>query len=322
MNFTVSSSPHMVQGKTTRGVMGDVVLALMPAMVAAVAVFGPRTLVVTTVTVGVAVLTEYMCRSVQKRKQTVSDLSAVVTGVLLAFNLPVDIPLWMAAFGSIFAIMVVKQFFGGIGQNFVNPALTARIVLMVSFPGIMSKWAAPLAWKHAAEAVTTASPLALLPSMLSDAPRALPSLRDMFLGLHAGSMGEVSALALLLGGVYLVCRKIISPVIPVCFIGTVAVFMLVYSGFNPTFTLYELLSGGLFLGAIFMATDYATSPLTLKGKAVFAIGCGVITSVIRLFGSLPEGVSFSIILMNLLVPHIERLTAPKPFGWEATQNGK
>ncbi|MBO4794032.1 MAG: RnfABCDGE type electron transport complex subunit D [Deltaproteobacteria bacterium] len=322
MNFTVSSSPHLAQGKTTQGIMGDVVIALMPAMAAAVAIFGPRTLVVTAVTIGVAVLTEYMCRSLMKRKQTVSDLSAVVTGLLLAFNLPVDIPLWMAAFGSIFAIMVVKQFFGGIGQNFVNPALAARIVLMASFPGVMSKWAAPLAWKTTAEAVTTASPLSLLPSMLSDAPKALPSLWDMFLGLHAGSMGEVSGLALLLGGLYLVCRKIISPIIPVCFIGTVAVFMLAYSGFDTTFTMYQMLSGGLLLGAIFMATDYATSPLTLKGKAIFAIGCGIITSVIRLFGSLPEGVSFSIILMNLLVPHIERLTAPKPFGWEAAQNGK
>ena len=239
-------------------------------------------------------LSEYLSRKIMKRSNTLGDLSAVVTGLLLAFNLPVSIPLWQAAIGSVIAIVVVKQLFGGIGQNFVNPAITGRIILMVSFPTAMTTWIKPLSWlDKGAEAVTTATPLTMMTK---------------------GSLGETCAVALIIGGVYLMIRKIISPAIPLSFIGTVAVIMLIAGKGSFTFVAYQLLSGGLMLGAFFMATDYTTSPINLKGRIIFGIGCGLLTSFIRLFGSLPEGVSFSIILMNILVPHIEHLTTPKPFG--------
>ena len=223
----------------------------------------------------------------------------------------------MAAIGSIVAIVVVKQMFGGIGQNFVNPAMTARIILMVSFPTAMARWTAPLASAWSADAVTTATPMAsLAASSGGNLSADLPSLWQMLVGYHGGSMGEVCALALLVGGVYLIIRRVISPIIPAAYIGTVAVWMLLAGHGDLRFVAYELLGGGLLLGAFFMATDYATSPITAKGKWIFGIGCGIITSVIRLYGSLPEGVSFSIILMNILVPHIERLTLPRAFGAE------
>ena len=236
-----------------------------------------------------------------KRPNTIGDFSAVVTGVLLAFNLPVSIPIWMAALGSIIAIVVVKQMFGGLGNNFVNPALAARIILMTSFPTAMTSWTA------AFDGTSTATPLAMISGgQTSD----LPSYLDMFLGKTGGCLGETCALALLIGGIYLVARRVISPIIPLVYIAVVFVFSAIL-GLDPV---AQILSGGLFLGAIFMATDYVTSPLTNKGKVIYAIGCGIITVMIRTFGSLPEGVSFSIILMNILVPHIERLTTPKPFG--------
>lgn len=216
--------------------------------------------------------------------------------------------------GSVIAIVVVKQLFGGIGQNFVNPAITGRIILMVSFPTAMTTWIKPLSWlDKGAEAVTTATPLTMMTKggELSDG---LPSLVDMLIGIRGGSLGETCAVALIIGGVYLMIRKIISPAIPLSFIGTVAVIMLIAGKGSFTFVAYQLLSGGLMLGAFFMATDYTTSPINLKGRIIFGIGCGLLTSFIRLFGSLPEGVSFSIILMNILVPHIEHLTTPKPFG--------
>ena len=286
--------------------MGDVIIALVPALIASGIIFGPRALLVVLVTVVSCVACEYVCRRVMKRDQTIGDLSAVVTGILLAFNLPVSINLFMAAFGGVVAIVVVKQMFGGIGQNFVNPALTARIVLMASFPSQMSTWSEPFYYlKGSADAVTTASPLAQMAS-----GGELPSYFNMLMGVRAGCLGEVCAIALILGGVYLVARGVIKPVIPLCYIGTVAVFTLILG----QDVLYHLLSGGLLLGAIFMATDYTTSPLTTKGRVIFGVGCGVLTVLIRVFGSLPEGVSFSIILMNILVPHIERLTRPKPFG--------
>lgn len=304
----VSPSPHLRQGDTTRKLMGDVIIALCPALVASGILFGPRAILVVLVTVASCVLSEYICRRVMKRDNTVGDLSAVVTGILLAFNLPVGINLFMAAFGGVVAIVVVKQMFGGIGMNFVNPALTARIVLMSSFPTAMSTWSEPFYYvKGGADAITTASPLAL---MAQGEP--LPSYTDLLLGVRAGCLGETCAVALLLGGAYLIVRRVIKPVIPLCFIGTVAVLTLLL-GQNP---LEHILTGGLLLGAIFMATDYTTSPLTTKGRVVFGVGCGVITVLIRVFGALPEGVSFSIILMNILVPHIERLTRPKPFGEE------
>ena len=313
----VSASPHIHSPETTTGVMGDVLISLLPALVMAVVWFGSRALVLTAVCIGTAVLAEWLSRRVMKRPNTLGDLSAVVTGLILALNLPASLPLWMAAIGSVVAIVVVKQMFGGIGQNFVNPAMTARIILMVSFPTAMARWTAPLVSAWSADAVTTATPMASLAASSGGHLSAdLPSLWRMLVGYHGGSMGEVCALALLVGGVYLIIRRVISPIIPAAYIGTVAVWMLAAGRGDLRFVAYELLGGGLLLGAFFMAIDYATSPITAKGKWIFGIGCGVITSVIRLYGSLPEGVSFSIILMNILVPHIERLTLPRAFGAE------
>ncbi len=311
--LNVSASPHVKSPKTVTGIMLDVIIALVPSLIASVFLFGPDALAVIAVCVGTCVLSEFISRKVMKRKNTINDLSAVVTGLLLAFNLPSDIPLWMAAIGSVIAIVVVKQFFGGIGQNFVNPALAGRIILLTSFPTAMATWAKPLSWKT--EAVTTASPLA---SMYNDAGEftneSLPSLVDMLIGNRAGCLGEVCAIGLILGGLYLVIKKVISPAIPLSFIATVGVFMTIAGGFNMEYVAYQLLSGGLLIGAIFMATDYTTSPISLKGKIIFGIGCGLLTSLIRFYGNLPEGVSFAIVIMNILVPHIEKLTAPKPFG--------
>lgn len=318
--LTVSASPHVRSPKTVPGIMLDVIIALVPALIASVVLFGFRSLLVTAVCVISCVAFEYIARKIMKRDTTIGDLSAIVTGMLLAFNLPVSIPLWMCVVGSFFAIVVIKQFFGGIGQNFVNPAIGGRIVMLVSFASAMTDWTAPLAWKNGVDAVTTATPLASLTA--NGDYSSLPSLLDMFLGVRGGCIGETCAMALILGGIYLVIRKVIKPVIPLCFVGTVAVIMLIAGKGDFKFMLYEILSGGLLLGAIFMATDYATSPLTTKGKIIFAVGCGVITSVIRLFANLPEGVSYSIIIMNILVPHIESLTKPRPFGAEKEKKAK
>ena len=310
----VSASPHLRSGATTQKIMLDVIIALAPAAVASVILFGPRALLLMAVSVASCVVCEYICRRVLKRPQTVNDLSAVVTGLLLAFNLPPEINPLVAVFGAVVAIVVVKQMFGGIGQNFVNPALTARIILMTSFPTRMTTWTAPFAYMNGeADAMTTATPLALSAQGATDS---LPGLLQMFLGVRGGCLGETCALALLLGGIYLVARRVISPVIPVCYLGTAAVFSLLL-GRN---ILFDLMAGGLLLGAIFMATDYTTSPLTVKGKVIYGIGCGLLTMLIRVFGSLPEGVSFSIVLMNILVPLIERISRPKPFGKEEVRS--
>lgn len=305
----VSSSPHLRSGITTRKIMLDVIIALVPAAIASVIIFGPQALFLIAVSVFSCVASEFVARKVMKRESTIGDLSAVVTGILLAFNVPVGINPIALAFGGVVAIVVVKQMFGGIGQNFVNPALTARIILMSSFPSQMSTWANPFYYLHKTDAMTTASPLNVLKT---GADGTMPTLLNMFVGARAGSLGETCAVALILGGIYLFIRKIIDPVIPVCFIGTAALISLI-AGRNVAF---DVLAGGLLLGAIFMATDYATSPINLKGKIVYAVGAGAITMLIRIFGALPEGVSFSIILMNILVPHIERLTRPHAFGKE------
>lgn len=307
--LVVSASPHLRTKDTTRGIMLDVIIALIPTLVAAVILFGPRALAVTATTVITAVLSEFLARKVMKRHNTIGDLSAVVTGLILAFNLPVSIPLWMAAIGSFFAIVVVKQMFGGIGQNFANPAIVARIVLLLSFGQAMGNWTAPLSWKT--DAVTTATPLAILGG---ETAGELPSLFDMFLGLRGGCLGETCSVTLIIGGLYLLARKVISYKIPVAFIGTVAVVMLIAGKGDLEFVAYHLMSGGVLLGAFFMATDYSTSPIKSNAKIVFGIGCGLLTCLIRLFASLPEGVSFAILIMNLLVPHIETIMAPKPFG--------
>ena len=302
----VSSSPHISNTVKTRNIMLDVIIALIPALIASVIFFGVRALLVVCVTVASCVLSEYICRKVMKRPVTVGDFSAIVTGMLLAFNYPVGIPLWIAVIGGVVAIVMVKQMFGGLGHNFANPAITARIILMTSFPVRMTTWMAPYFFKTV-DATSTASPLALISS---GDTASLPTYMQMFLGERAGCLGETCILALIIGGIYLVAKKVIAPTIPVVYIGTVFIFMAIL-GQDP---LMQILSGGLFLGAIFMATDYVTSPLTTKGKVIYAVGCGILTTLIRLFGSLPEGVSFSILIMNILTPHIENLTTPKAFG--------
>ena len=303
----VSSSPHFNGKKTTQNIMLDVIIALTPAMIASVILFGFRAMVVILTCIASCVLSEYICRRVMKRSQTVGDLSCVVTGILLALNLPVTINPLISVFGGVIAIVVVKQMFGGIGQNFVNPALTARIILMNSFPARMTHWTAAFDYSATADAVTTATPLGILSE---GSGGQLPSYLDMFLGKTWGCLGETCALAILIGGIYLILRRVISPVIPVTYLATAALFSFLF-GRDP---LFDLLSGGLMLGAFFMATDYTTSPLYFWGRVVFAVGCGALTLVIREFGSLPEGVSYSIILMNILTPLIERYIKPRAFG--------
>ena len=310
-NLTVSVSPHLHAEITTQTIMRDVLLAMLPAVVASVVFFGPRALLVEAVCVAVAILCEWAFEKICKRPVTVSDLSAAVTGLLLALNLPVGIPLWQAAFGSFVAIVLVKQMFGGIGYNFANPAITARVIMLVAFSGTMTSWVVPnfvdaVSSSTVVDAVSSATPLAIL----KQGGEGLPTLLEMFLGARGGSLGETSCLALLLGGIYLIARKVITWHTPVAFIGTVVVLTALL-GQQP---LYQMMAGGLFIGAFFMATDYTTSPPTPAGKAIFGIGCGIITVAIRVWGNYPEGVSFSILLMNILNPYICKWTQPKPLG--------
>lgn len=311
--LNVSSSPHIRHSETVTGIMGDVIIALMPAAVYGCILFGIRAAAVLAVCVLTAVLSEFLWDKALKKPNSAKDLSAVVTGLLLGMNLPPTLPLWQAAIGSVFAIIVVKQMFGGIGCNFANPAIAARIVLLVSFPSSMTRFIEPVS-----DVVTSATPLGYINGTGSEAF----TFKSLFFGMHAGSIGETSAFLLLVGGVYLMLRRIISPVIPACFIGTAALFSLISSQNLAV----SVLGGGLILGAVFMATDYTTSPVTALGKAVFGVGCGVITFVIRKFGSLPEGVSYSILIMNILTPYIDRFTLSKPFGYikpkkEEPENG-
>ncbi len=291
-------SPHFFSKTTTQRIMLDVIIALFPAVIASVINFGLRSLLVIGVCVAVCVLSEWIFEKICKKESTISDLSAVVTGILLAFNLPVSIPLWQAVVGCLVAIVIVKQLFGGIGQNFANPAIAARIVMLTAFSGSMTTWTFP-------DAVTGATPLALISK---GEIGSLPSYIDMFLGHHGGCLGETCILALLFGGIYLLFRRVISWHTPVAFIGTVAVMSLL-CGYD---VLYQLMGGGLVLGAFFMATDYATTPATKWGKIIFGVGCGLITVLIRFWGNFPEGVSFSILLMNILTPYISKLTRQKP----------
>ncbi len=306
----VSPSPHDENYVKTHSIMLQVIMALMPALGVSIYIFGPRVVPLTAVCVGSCILFEYLCRRLMKRDNTIGDMSAAVTGLLLAMNLPVTAPYWMAVVGSFVAIVIVKQLFGGIGQNFANPAITARIVLMVGFPTI-NHWIKPLEYDY--DAVSSATPL-----VLAKKGEEIPSYLDMFLGKTGGSLGETCALALLLGGLYLAARKIISLAAPLSFIGSLFILSWI-AGDDP---LYQILAGGVFLGAFFMATDYATTPITQKGKVVFGLGCGIITFVIRHFGSYPEGVSFSILLMNVLTPYIEELTRNKPFGAKEVQKNE
>ncbi|NMC57412.1 MAG: RnfABCDGE type electron transport complex subunit D [Eubacteriaceae bacterium] len=301
--FIVSSSPHIRSNVTTQKIMRDVLIALTPAMVAGIIYFGTRALYLTVICVITCVLTEWVYEKLMHKKSTINDLSAAVTGVLLAFNLPASASWWIAFIGSIFAILIVKQIFGGIGHNFVNPALAARAFLMTCWGVRMTGGAfIPI------DAVTSATPLGILKEKLAES---LPSYINLFLGTNVyGCIGEVSKLALLIGGIYLICRKVITWKIPVVYIGTVFILSLIF-GQDP---LFHILAGGLFLGAIFMATDYTTSPITPKGQIIYAVGCGLLTVMIRLYGAYPEGVSYSILLMNVAAPLIDRYSKPRVFG--------
>jgi len=290
-----------------------------------VLIFGPRAALVTVVCVAACLLFEALYQKFTKQPITIMDFSAVITGLLIAFNLPVTIPLWQAIIGCFVAIVMIKQLFGGLGRNFANPAIVARVVLFIAFPLTMSYWNMPdstPSWVLLSGVVPTSSEVVVdtiayatpLAHLANDSMYALPSFLDMFLGIRGGTIGETSALALLLGGIYLLVRGVIRWHIPVSFMATVAALSFLAGGFDINFIIMHLLAGGLILGALFMATDYVTSPQTIKGRIIFGIGCGLLTMVIRLFGSYPEGVSFAILLMNILVPFINKFTMTKPLG--------
>lgn len=297
-----ASSPHIRHEDSTRGIMFDVIIALLPAAIYGCILFGWRAAIILAVTISTAIASEAVWNLALKKTQTIGDLSAVVTGLLLGMNLSSQTPFWIAAIGSIVAIIVVKQMFGGLGFNFANPAMTARIVILVSFAGQMSNYVKPIEWwsSGAVDAMSSATPLA----------GEATTFKELFFGMHAGSIGETSSFLLIIGGLYLMLRRVIKPIIPVAFVGTVAIATLIAGGDLKL----AIFGGGLMLGAIFMATDYVTTPTTDLGKLIFGIGCGLITFVIRQFSPLPEGVSYAILLMNILTPHINRLTLSKPFG--------
>ena len=304
--LTVSSSPHIRSSETTQKIMRDVAIALTPAALFGVYNFGMRALIILVVSILTAVATEAACQKIRKQAITVNDFSAVVTGLLLGMNLPSTVPYWIPVVGSIFAIAVVKQAFGGLGHNFINPALAARALLVASWPVQMTTWVSPNA-----DAVSSATVLGILKEGLDVE---LPSLMDMLLGTIGGCIGETSALLLLLGGIFLIYRGIISIKIPGIYIGTVAVLTLIITGFDIQTTMIHILSGGLILGAFFMATDYASSPITAKGQIIYAFGMGLLTVIIRFYGGYPEGVSYSILLMNVAAPLIDKYTKPRVFG--------
>ena len=299
----VTASPHIKSSTSTSTIMRDVVIALMPAAVASVVLFGLRALLLLVVSVAASVLAEWVYEKATGRPNTIMDFSAVVTGLLLAMSLPVSMPIWQVVLGDVVAIVVVKQLFGGLGHNFANPAVTARIVLMLAFPTAATTWTQPAI----VDAVSSATPLALIGT---ENAAQLPSLLDMLLGKHMGCLGETCSIALLLGGAYLLIRRVISWHTPIAFLGTLFIFTALL-GQQPV---YQVLSGGAILGAFFMATDYATTPSTNSGRIIFGIGCGILTAIIRIYGNYPEGVSFSILLMNIAAPYISRLTRHKPLG--------
>ena len=308
----IEPSPHIKSAVSTQKIMLCVILALVPALVASIWIFGIRALLMTVICCTACVLFEWVFEKITKRKNTISDLSAIVTGMLLAFNLPVTLPFYMAVIGCFVAIVIVKQFFGGLGQNFANPAITARIVLMLSFTSYMTSWAEPFYYQKGGEIITTSTPLV---------SESAPDLLSLLLGTTGGCIGETCAIALIIGGIFLVVTKIVSPATPLCFIGTVFVITLITTG-DITEATAAILSGGLLLGAIFMATDYVTTPITTPGRIIFGVGCGLITLLIRNFGTMPEGVSYSILLMNILSPLIDRFTVPKAFGAVKQNGGK
>lgn len=305
----VSSSPHMVTKTDTSKIMGTVLIALLPAFAVGIYQFGFRVVTLTAVFVASCVLFEYLYNKITKKPQTVGDLSAVLTGVLLAFNCPSSLPYEIAIVGSFAAIVVIKQLFGGIGQNLVNPAVTARVFMFIAFATPMTSWPTPRgghATGAVVDATTSATPLGVLShGSFADVYNDGFTKMDLFLGNVGGCIGEVSALAILIGGLFLIWKKVISPIIPVTFIATVFVLGLIWGGFDGA--LFHVLAGGLMLGAFFCATDYVTSPTLPLGKVIFGIGCGLFTMLIRIFASYPEGVSFAILLMNILTPYIDKI---------------
>lgn len=312
-NFIISASPHVLAKDTTSTIMRDVLIALCPTVIAATLLFGYRALVLMAVCVAACVACEWIFQKILKRKSTISDLSAAVTGLLLAMNLPSSLPIWQALIGCVVAIIVVKQLFGGLGQNFANPAITARVIMLIAFSGTMTSW--PVTAFHSVDALTSATSLDVVTAatplgIMSGLEGTLPSYINMFLGNHGGSLGETCTLTLLIGGIYLIARRVITWHTPVVYLATVAVI----AALAGDSVLYHLMGGGVVIGAFFMATDYVTTPPTAKGKIIFGIGCGLITMIIRLWGAYPEGCSFSILLMNILTPHITKWTASKPFG--------
>lgn len=319
----VSSSPHMKAKTGTSSIMIDVILALCPAMIAGIYHFGFRALAVILTSTAACILSEYIYQKATKKPVTVGDYSAVVTGILLALNLPVTIPLWMVVIGAAFAIIIVKQLYGGIGKNFMNPALAARCFMLVAWASAMSAAYVVPHMGYGPDAISSATPLAILKGTSTGE---LPTLMQAFLGNKAGCIGETSGVMLILGFIYLAAKKVEDFKIPLSYILTFGIFVYIF-GDNQTgmareyFTLMHILTGGLLIGALFMATDYVTTPTTSKGQIIFGIGCGFLTFAIREFGGYPEGVSFSIILMNVVTPIIERFTRPKPFG-EVKSYGK
>lgn len=310
--ITVSGTPHVRSKDSVQGTMRDVIIALLPATVMGIYFFGMRALALVAISIVSAVFFEFIYQKMMKKTVTIDDLSAVVTGLLLAMNMPASAPFWMPVVGSAFAIIVAKQLFGGLGQNFINPALAARAFLLASYPTAMTTWTDP---SGMADATTYATPLAVLKNAATNG--FVPSSNDTInalIGNVGGCIGETCAIALILGGIYLIYRKVISWRIPVVYIATVFVLTGAIGRAGLRVPVYEILVGGVMLGGFFMATDYASSPITPKGQIIFALGCGLLTSLIRIFGGYPEGVSYSILIMNLCVPLIDRFTEPKIFG--------
>ena len=308
MKFVVTSSPHIRGKRNTQQIMLDVVIALIPALLAGTIIFGIRALIVALVCIAAAVVAEWVCGMILYHRNTVKDVSSVVTGLLLALTLPATVPYWLAAVGSVFAIVVVKGFGGGLGKNVFNPALGARAFMMMFWPVHLVRYIAP----GTVDGVASATPLhhMVMPALPTE------SIGQMFMGNIGGTIGEVRTLALLIGGIYLIAKGVISARIPVSYLGTVAVLTLVFSKGDNAFLwmLYSLLGGGVVLGALFMATDYATSPVTPKGQIIYGIGCGVLTVIFRYFGLFPEGVTYAILLMNACAWAIDRYSAPRRFG--------
>ena len=304
--YVISCSPHLRDNVTTRSIMQDVCIAMLPACIAGVLFFGYRAAIILVLSVAAAVLSEKFYCKASHIKDTTGDFSAVVTGLLLALNLSTNVPVWQCIVGTLFAIVCVKCLFGGIGCNFANPAITARIMLLSAFTEVRAVAHTSF---EAADIVSGATPL----GVMGGEKGTLPELLDMLLGVRGGAIGETCAIALILGGIYLIARRVISWHTPVIYVATVFVLSLIIKQ-DVTMALYQVLGGGLMIGAIFMATDYSTTPLNKLGKAVFALGCGLLTVLIRFLGGSPEGVSYAILMMNILSPYIEKLCACKPFG--------